>query len=429
MRQPSPNSGHSFMRRLITTVGLVACFSAFGVCEQAGRARLLINYRKDAALLPATDTAVRLSPSDPETHYARAMVLWRMQRFPEAVKEYESVVMLRPGDYVPWLDLGSARDRSGDADGALMAFKEAVRLAPYYGEPRWELGGLLLRFGRTDDALIELRQAATSDPGRLPDIIDLAWKTSGGDPRVPQAVIPKTAQAGLTLARFFVEHGKYGEAIELFRSTSGTSSKDLRPLLTALLTAKRFTEAYEVWASSRETGSEESHHRIATITDGSFENNINLDDPGFGWQPANNLQTLHISVDTNEPYVGAHSLRLDWNGNSDPSRPVISQLVLVEPRTRYRLKFAARSRDLLTVGLPIVTVIDAGDDKQSVVLVQSKALQGGTTGWQDYIMEFTTAENTDAVVISLRRESCATDQCAILGNLWLDDFQLERLQI
>src|SRR5687768_16762075 len=121
------------MRSFIAAIGLVACFLALGVCWQAGRTRLLINHRTDASLLASTDEAVRLSPSDPEAHYARAVVFWRMERFPEAIKEYENVVALRPRDYVPWLDLGSARDRNGDRAGALTAFREAVRLAPYYG--------------------------------------------------------------------------------------------------------------------------------------------------------------------------------------------------------------------------------------------------------------------------------------------------------
>lgn len=415
------------MRPLIAAIGLVACFLGFGICQQAGRVRLLVNHRKDASLLPSTDKAVRLSPSDPETHYARAMVLWRMQRLPEAIKEYEKVVMLRPGDYVPWLDLGSARDKSGDADGALMAFKEAVRLAPYYGEPRWELGRLLLRAGRRDDAFVELRQAAISDPTRLPDVVSLVWETLRGDARAVQlALALETAQARMTLARFFVEHGEFREAMELFRSASGISNRDRRPLLTALLIAKRFAEAYEIWASGREAGSVERHHGTATITDGSFEEDISLDDPGFGWQLANNLQGLRISLDTTEPHTGAYSVRLDWNGNPDPSTPVISQLVLVEPTTRYRLTFAARTKELLTIGLPFVVVIDASDKKESV-LTQSKGLQGGTTGWQDYITEFTTSENTGAVVISIRREACPTPECAILGSLWLDDFLLERL--
>lgn len=411
------------MRALITVVGLLACFAGFGICERAGRARVLINQRKDAALLPATNKAVRLSHSDPETHYARAMVLWRMQRFPEAIKEYEIVVRLRPGDYVPWLDLGSARDRNGDLGGALMAFKEGVRLAPYYGEPRWELGRLLLKAGRRDDAFVELRQAAMNDPRRVPDIIDLAWQTSGGDARaVQQAVVPGTAHARLTLARFLVEHGKTTEAIELFRGTSDSSSEDRRPLLTALLTARKFTEAYEVWSS----GQPERQNGFGSVDNGGFEEPITLKDPGFGWQLADDQQTVRVALDISEPHTGRHSLRIDWNGLSDTQTTTVSQLVLVEPNSRYRLSFAARCQELLTVALPVVTIIDAGDDKKTVML-QSRAIPKGTSGWQQYSGEFTTAETTRAVLVRIHRENCSTPPCPAFGHAWFDDFSLTKL--
>ncbi len=162
------------MRPIIAAISLIACLLGVWVCARAGRARLLINHKKDASLLVSTTEAIRLSPLDPEVHYARAMVLWRMEQLPEAIREYESVVALRPRDYVPWLDLGSARDNNGDEEGALSAFKEAVHLAPYYGLPRWELGNILLKMGRREDAFAELRRAAMSDPRFLPDVIDLA---------------------------------------------------------------------------------------------------------------------------------------------------------------------------------------------------------------------------------------------------------------
>ncbi|MFN2500340.1 MAG: hypothetical protein ABR557_14770, partial [Pyrinomonadaceae bacterium] len=123
------------------------------------------------------------------------------------------------------------------------------------------------------------------------------------------------------------------------------------------------TEAYEVWASGRDASRKESHRVISAITDGSFEKDISLDDPGFGWQLASNLQAVRLSVDTNEPHTGTYSLRLYWSGDSNPSTSVVSQLVLVEPKSRYRLSFAVRTLEMLTIGLPMVTVADAsGDD-------------------------------------------------------------------
>lgn len=418
------------MRPVIAAISLVACLLGVWVCGRAGRARLLsnhINYKDDAGLLASINEAIRLSPLDPEVHYARALVLWRMEQLPEAIREYESVVALRPRDYVPWLDLGSTRDNNGDEEGALSAFKEAVRLAPHYGLPRWELGNLLLRMGQRDGAFTDLRRAAMSDPKLLPDVIDLAWEAYRGDAQaVQQAIQPQSPQARLALAHFFVNHEKTTEAMDLFRSTSGTTAKDRHALLTALLAARRFTEAYEVWVSGRDAGSKQNPRVISAITDGSFESDINLDDPGFGWQLASNLQAVRLSLDTNEPHTGTYSLRLYWSGDSNPSTSVVSQLVLVEPKTRYRLSFAVRTQEMLTIGLPMVSVADAGGD-DGPVLAQSKTFPRGTSGWQDYTIEFATAETTSGVRITIRRETCNMVPCPILGQAWVDDFSLERL--
>jgi tetratricopeptide (TPR) repeat protein len=419
-----PGTHSGILRFSITAIGLLVCFWGIWTTGRAGLSRLLAtNVKRQSAPLTSGEEAILLSPSDPIPYAARAYALLLSERFAEAATDYEAAIVRRPNDHLLWLRLGFARERSGDFEGAIVAYKQAAQLAPFYAQPRWYLGKRLLRSGHQEEGFAELRRAASSNSILFPDLIALASTTFNGDVQaVARVVQPKTSAEHFALARFFAERGTASAALDLFRKAGGGSAEDRRKLLVALLDARRFAEAREVWASGREANSS-----VYAVTDGSFENEIALDDSGFGWQLANNPQAFHISLDTNEPHSGSRSLRIDWSGDSAPSTSVISQLVLVEPRTRYRLKFAARSRDLLTVGLPIVAVIDASD-KQNV-LVQSKALQGGTTGWQDYITEFTTAENTGAVLISLRRESCAIPQCAILGNLWLDDFLLERLYV
>lgn len=411
----------------IFILGLLTCCWAIWNSGREGISTLLSSYASTINQLEAADKAARLSPSSSDAHYVRARLLSQRDQLAEAIKAYERAASLRPHDYVLVLELGRARDQANDVEGAVAAFRESVRLAPFYAQPHWQLGNTLLRSGRRDEALVELRGAATSDPKLLPAAINLAWAVFNGDPRaVEQAIQPQTEAAHMALASFFARHGRPSEATAHFLAAGGVSNEQRRALLTELLAAKNFSEAYLIWSSGRKTNDEGSPRGLAAIANGGFEGPIPLDDPGFGWQLANTLEAARVSLDENQPHAGAHSLRLDWKGNSDPAKAVISQLVLVEPKTRYRLSFAARTQDLLTIGLPLVTVIDASDKEESV-LVQSNALPGGTTGWQDYATEFTTVETTGAVVIRLRRENCATPQCAILGNLWLDDFLLTRL--
>jgi tetratricopeptide (TPR) repeat protein len=401
-----------------------------------GSGSTLSAYVVESSLLPAekqiypllatADEAVRISPSDPDAHYARAIALIREGQVDEAVREFERAVTLRPRDYKLWLTLGTIREELGDETGAIIAYNKAIRRAPYYAQPRWQLGNLLLRTGRGDEAFMELRRAAESDPVLLPGLIDLAWGVTGGDPRaVEEFIQPQTTPWRLALARAFARRGKAAESVALFRAAGGVSVDERRAFINDLLTAKRFAEAYEVWFSGRDANNSASNSGIAAITDGGFEGRINFDNPGFGWQLSRNLQTVRFSLDHIEPHAGSNSLRLDYNGDSNVTTPIVSQLVLVEPNARYRLRFAARAQEMVTGGPPVIVVTDASSN-DARQLVQSAPLPSGTNNWQEYTIEFNTGEATHAVRINLQRDSCEGTPCPIFGRVWLDDFTLQK---
>ena len=412
-------------RLVLSALGLALCGWAIWTTSWVGYARHLSSQAKRGNVaLSLADLAVGASPSDPNAHYVRGRVLINLKRLPEAARDLAHAVRLQPDDYLSWLQLGYARAQAGDQPGALTAYQEGVRLAPFYGQPRWYLGRHLLRMGRRDEAFAELRTATASDPTLFPDAIELAWREYGDGPAVARALQPERPAARLTLARFLVEQGDVGEALKLVRSAPATSDHERRALLKALLTARHFRAAYEVWRGGAE-GREASQSSRELINPG-FESDINFAEAGFGWQPSNNLQALRIALDLNGPHSGAQSLRVEFSGSSDPAAAVISQLVLVEPNVRYRLSFAARTEELLTIGYPFVSVVDVSGQEDKI-LGQSQLLKGETTGWQTHTVEFTTAENTTAVSVRLRRERCESPQCAVLGKLWLDGFALTRL--
>ncbi|PYS46227.1 MAG: hypothetical protein DMF68_19710 [Acidobacteria bacterium] len=403
----------AIIRFAIAIIAIVSCLYGIRIAYRMGIARTFSEYAESVNSLPAeyhiydptplAEQAINLSPSDPEAHFARGVVLTDEGRNVEAVKEFERAVALSPRDYRFWIRLGSMREGIGDETGALDAYNETVRLAPFYSQPRWQLGNLLLRMGRLQEAFAELRNAAQSDQSLLPGLIDLAWGVSGGDTRVVEEFIqPQTTSWRLALARTFAKHGKAAESVSLFRAAGNDASADeRRALINELLAAKQFNEAYEIWSVGRNTNSS----GVVAITDGGFEGQIHFDEPGFGWQLLRGSQSVRFSLDKGGPHVGSNSLRLDWSGDSNPATPVISQLVLVEPNTRYRLRFTARTHEVVTGGRALVVVTDAsGSDAHTVA--QSAPLPDGSSDWQEYSIEFTTGEATRAVRINVERQSC-----------------------
>jgi len=117
-------------------------------------------------------------------------------------------------------------------------------------------------------------------------------------------------------------------------------------------------------------------------------------------------------------------LRVDFNGVSDPGAAIISQLILVEPRAHYELRFAARTEGIVSGGLPYVVVFDAGSNN---VLGQTSAFTKAKTDWQDYVIDFQGGESTSTVQLVLRRQPCSSSSCPVFGHLWLDNVSLQKL--
>src|SRR5947207_1390583 len=153
----------------------------------------------------AADNSVAMTPLDAEVHYTRGAVATYRQDTPTALKEYEEAVSLRPRDYYFWVELGLARDDSGDQPGALFAFNEAMKRAPYYSQPRWLRGNLLFRMGRYDEAFDDLSAATKSNPDYLPAFINLAWGAARNDVALTKQLLQiksekDEAELGLFLA-------------------------------------------------------------------------------------------------------------------------------------------------------------------------------------------------------------------------------------
>jgi len=406
------------MRTVLSLLGILCCFWLAWINARVGLAR--IHYLSGDQEYLLSDAATKLSPNDPDAHYRRANALLEINQTAEAVKEYEQAVALRPRDFYLWLELGYALVQSGDDAGAHTAYTTAVKLAPHYAQPHQRLGEFLLRTGSREEAFVEFRRAATSDPAQLQELIDLAWKEYGEDGSAVQRVVaPQSPLETLALARSFLEHERTAEAMNLFRAAGVTETPERRQLLAELLREKKFVEAYEVWSGSlalRNSGF------MASVTDGGFESELNKDNLGFGWHATERSKKIAVSRDPDMPDSGEFSLRVSFGGDSNPSEDVAKQLLIVKPETSYRVHFAARTQKLVTGGLPFLSVVDASDQ---LLLGRSTPLPADTQGWEKHTIQFRTGSFTQAVNISLRRDKCSSSPCPVFGSLWLDSFSLE----
>jgi hypothetical protein len=204
----------------------------------------------------------------------------------------------------------------------------------------------------------------------------------------------------------------------MFTAAGAAGERDRQSYVAELLRENRFREAARLWSAGHSSGV-----APGVMVDPGFEQESDLNEPGFGWRLGESREGFQLSLDTTNP-KGRTSLKIEFKGASNPALPIVSQLVLVDRGARYQLRFAIRAEGIVSGGLPQVVVIDANAKN---VLGESDELAKATDGWRDYSVEFTTLELTDAVQILVQRKSCATSPCPIFGRLWLDDFSLHKL--
>src|SRR5258708_2668515 len=353
----------------------------------------------------AADRAVSLSPSDAETHAVRGEVLQRIDDCPRAVAEFQRAVQLRPRDYYLWMMLGVTEDQNGDQQTALFALKQSVSLAPTYAKPHWQLGNLLLRMNQIDQAFAELRRAASESSELLPNVIDLAWGVYGGDVNTVLTIVPpETDAARLELAIFFARHQQSSIAADQFLAAKVAPARKAEVLLAELLTSRAFGDAYRVWAPMHglpPTGA------TGAIRNAGFESPITVDEAGFGWQIALDVTNVTMSIDTAEHQSGSKSLRIEFHGNSTPSQPLLTQLILVKPLTHYRLGLAALTKDFVSAADPVITLTTSSNPKNAAP-AKTTALPPDPTVGRDFTPNFTTTPTTKPTQLTPTTPPCPT---------------------
>jgi tetratricopeptide (TPR) repeat protein len=124
--------------------------------------------------------AVRLIPDYHEAQNNLGVALAE-QGEPEAIVHFKEALRIRPDVAEVHNNLGVARARQKDLDQAIQAFTEALRLRPDYAEARRNLARahatrarIRAEQGRTDEAILELREALRLHDGDPDDHYDLA---------------------------------------------------------------------------------------------------------------------------------------------------------------------------------------------------------------------------------------------------------------
>lgn len=415
---------------LVVPVILALLFSWYAVRWYLGNFVAEFAPRMEEGQLEAAQAAMRLAPDDPWTHGAVASIKKNSllpEELADAVHHYEEAVRLSPNDYRFWLELGRAREQSGDRAGGEKALRRAVELAPSYAYPRWYLGNLLLRAGQGEEAFKELQRAAEAEQALRPQLFNVAWTLYGQNIEEIKKAVGDSPAARAEFAAYLMGRQRAEDALGLWASLRPEERREQRAagegLVKSLLEQKRYRAALSVMT---DINPEANSTKAEQFINGGFEENVEAAGTNvFNWQIKSDPQA-QIAIDGSTRRSGARSLRILFKAATALSFQNIAQLLVVEPAAEYRFECYVRAEDLKSGGTPRIEIIDARDG--STVLATSTPVEAGTHDWQPVTLTFKTPPQTEAVLVRVGRASCGSAAvCPIFGMVWYDDFNLQRV--
>lgn len=379
-----------------------------------------------AEFIEVAEQAVSVSPGDPQTHYAMAVLLddsFDPGDFDKALGHYETAASLSQYNYWYWLELGRAYERRGDPAKAETALRYALSLAPNYATAQWSLGNALLRQGKTEEAFALIRTAVAGDPKYTETAATLAWQLSGGDINAVRSSIGDSVRLNAALAALLAKEKRFDESAAVWSAIPAAERRDSlkeagAALFSQMLEAKRFRAAVQI--ASEISEGENERTAIGRINNGGFENAVKPTGAQiFDWQLGAG-QNPQIVLTNGQKRSGSNSLVLVYNaGDRSGNVRGFSQTVAVEPGKTYTLRFAYRS-ELKTAANFKFVISNAAD---SSPIAASDPISA-SSDWAAAEVRFTVPMNTDGVVIEFKKDSCPQTVCTVSGSLWIDDVSL-----
>ncbi len=410
------------MRNLVALIYLSVVIWIAIISIQRGLSFYFVSVADSSSSNLAASKAVAFDSTNPDAYEMRGLLFLQKGNYREALGNFKSLIALQPNDYFSWVRLGYIYSKLNDFDNALNSYNKAVSLAPNYASPKRYLGELYLKNGNSELAFQNLSQAAAVDETLLPEVLQFAYKTFSGDAAaIENAFRPNSIKAKKQLAFYFIKRKIMSDGTKQFLTSDELDEETKDEFINLLIQDKNYPLALELWNSKDKTknSSVVSNNLIAN---GGFEAAIDGGETGFGWKVNQKTDNVAVSLDNEEVYAGDKSIFFQFNGTSDPSNAILSQMSPVEPDQNYRLTFAGRAQDLVTGGLPVVSVIDADSKK---VVGQSSAITARDI-WQKYTIDFRTTNKMEVLIISVQRLNCNPSPCPAFGSLWFDDFELKK---
>ena len=380
--------------RICLALGLLLCIYL------AGRRGIGDWYSRQGS--PASiQTAIKWDRDNPEYYDALGTLTHFYAvtgNLSESVQFYESATRLSPYDAHFWSDLGAAYDWAGRPDDALNAFQRALRLFPNSPEINWRFANFNFRTHRIPEGLRALQVVLAGNSPAHRDVFLLATTATRDNSailemlpwlRLLQLKLPFDLRLAFPYLDALIQHREPDRLVAAWSALSERFAAQIGPLLTS----------------------------ANLIANGSFEYDIL--NGGLDWRVLP-VEGAVVSMDSRDPFEGARTLRIEFDGARNLDYGHVFQYVPVQPNTRYRFSGSIRVKGITTDSGPRFQVFDAFN--MGKLFLSSENIVG-TASWSWQQFEFKTAD-THLLVVRVARPPSNKFDNQIAGVVWIDRVSL-----
>ena len=337
---------------------------------------------------------------------------------------YRQVLSRNPLDAAAWEGLAAIESKLGDENAQSAVLRGWILSIPHSPKASWALANLLVRQGKMQESFPYFRRAAADEPSLREPLFELSQKLVDDPRQILSDLIPEDAAVRQQYFYFLTDRKiMLAEAEPVWREVFKAKGEMAIPIgaryVERLAAAGLGTEAARVWNEMfPESNATESDRHGEQIHNGDFERSLR--NGGLEWQFTPDTG-YKFSLDDFQARGGSRSLRLSFDGTTNPEFSAVRQWVIVNPNTDYDFSAAIKTENLTTNNGIYFSLSEVGNAAGSIHQTEP---QSGSIPWTQERMKIHTGPQTRVLLFMIRRQASTKLDNLLRGDVWIDSISL-----
>jgi Tetratricopeptide repeat len=321
-----------------------------------------------------------------------------------------------------WLDLAHAYQTSGMTENAGKALNRAVMLNSENPGVIWEAGVFYLINGDIGESVRNFKKFILLKPDSQEGVYDMIWKLSVDSSYVLKNLIPDSYPFYKRYLLYLMSTDRIRESKELWEAMQRKTVEDelLLNYEDFLISKHLYDDADTIWKDfTFKKFKVKADDRQNLLWNGDFA--LHVMNGGFGWR-ISEARGVDVFLDSDIHILGKKSLGVTFDGTENPDAVIASQVVKVNPDTKYLLRGNIKTENITTANGLYFGVY--GHDCRG--FYRKSDVITGTNFWREISLDFQVPTGCRAITVMVKRDRSNKFNNKISGNAWIDEISLKQ---